>query len=65
MLATAAWERRARRAQALHRAARRTERARRELVRSLEEALRLHGELPAERGGLTVLGGQPAAEQTR
>ena len=51
MLATAASERQAHRAQALGRAARRTERARRELVRSLEEALRLHGELSAERAG--------------
>jgi hypothetical protein len=56
LLANAVSERQARRAQALSRVARRAERAERELVRSLNEALRLSGELAAEPG-------EPAVEQ--
>ena len=50
MLATAASQRQARRVLALDRAARRGERARRQLVRSGNETLRLRGELAAEQG---------------
>ena len=55
MLASAASQRQALRAQALGRAARRAERAQRELVRSLNEALRLNGELAAEQDSLVRL----------
>jgi hypothetical protein len=48
MLATAASERQAKRVLALERAARRAERAQRQLVRSGNETLRLRGELAAE-----------------
>jgi len=47
MLAAATSERQAKRVLALDRAARRAERARRQLVRSGNEALRLRGELAA------------------
>ena len=56
LLANAVSQRQARRAQALSRAARRARRAERELVRSLNEALRLSGELAAEPG-------EPAVKQ--
>ena len=48
MLAMAASERQAKRVVALERAARRAERAQRQLVRSGNETLRLRGELAAE-----------------
>jgi len=48
MLTRAATERQAQRVLALDRAARRAERARRQLVRSGNETLRLRGELAAE-----------------
>jgi predicted RNA methylase len=48
MLAMAASERQAKRVLALERAARRAERAQRQLVRSGNETLRLRGELAAE-----------------
>jgi hypothetical protein len=48
MLVTAAAERQAQRVLALDRAARRAERARRQLVHSRNETLRLRGELAAE-----------------
>ena len=50
MLAMAASERQAKRVLALERAARRAERAQRQLVRSGNETLRLRGELAAEQG---------------
>ena len=50
MLAVAASERQAQRVVALDRAARRAERAQRQLVRSGNETLRLRGELAAEQG---------------
>jgi hypothetical protein len=50
MLTTAASQRQAQRVLALDRAARRAERARRQLVRSGNETLRLRGELAAEQG---------------
>ena len=56
LVGSAVSERQARRAQALCRVGRRARRAERELIRSLNEALRLSGELAAEPG-------EPAAEQ--
>jgi len=50
MLATAASERQAQRVLRLDRAARRAERARRQLTNSRNETLRLRGELAAEQG---------------
>jgi hypothetical protein len=50
MLAAAASQRQARRVRGLDRAARRAERARRQLVNSRNETLRLRGELAAEQG---------------
>ncbi len=50
MLTVAATERQAQRVLALGRAARRAERAQRQLVRSGNETLRLRGELAAEQG---------------
>jgi hypothetical protein len=50
MLATAGAQRQAQRVLALERATRRAERARRQLVRSGNETLRLRGELAAEQG---------------
>jgi hypothetical protein len=50
MLATAATERQAQRVLALDRAARQAERARRRLVHSRNETMRLRGELAAEQG---------------
>ena len=50
MLATAASARQAQRVLGLERAARRAERARRQLVHSRNETLRLRGELAAEQG---------------
>ena len=50
MLAMAASQRQAKRVLALERAARRAERAQRQLVRSGNETLRLRGELAAEQG---------------
>jgi hypothetical protein len=50
MLATAALERQAQRVLGLDRAARRAERARRRLVQSRNETMRLRGELAAEQG---------------
>jgi len=62
MLAGAVSQRQALRAQALVRAARRAGRAERKLVRSLNEALRLSGELAVERGEIAEHG-ELAAEQ--
>jgi hypothetical protein len=63
LLASAASQRQALRAQALSRADRRAKRAERKLIRSLNEALRLSGELAAERGELDAERGEPVAEQ--